>query len=73
MDIPETMTDDVVGDMERRTCEGDCNDAVTHRLRNSGGEHLFVCESCAEKFNGEEVTVEMLSEPEQYVVTTPSE
>lgn len=73
MDASETTTDDVVGEMERRACEGACNDPVTHKLRNSGGGHLFVCDSCAEKFNSEEVTVETLSEPEQYVVTTPSE
>lgn len=73
MDVPETTTDDAVGEMERRTCEGDCNDPVTHKLRNSGGEHLFVCDSCAEEFNGEGVTVEKLSESERYVVTTPSE
>lgn len=54
---------------ERRTCEADCDEPATHRLENAGGEHLFVCESCADTFGGDDVDVAELPEGSRYVYT----
>lgn len=54
---------------ERRTCEAECNEPATHRLENGGGEHLFVCPSCADVFGGEGTDVTSLPDGRRYVYT----
>lgn len=57
------------GSVERRTCEADCDEAATHELKNRGGEHFFVCESCAFKFGDDGVEITTLTEGRRYVYT----
>lgn len=55
--------------IERRTCETDCDEPATRRLENPGGEHLYVCDLCAEKFGGDGTDVTTLPEGQRYVYT----